>query len=254
MPGLGYRYADDPRDHQFRGVVAPSPAAPAPKPRVFPWKAQPSLNQGNTGTCVGHGIKHWMMSAPIVDTPEAEPSAFDLYRRFVLLDEWPDNDAEAAAPDAGLQSGTSVRAGMKWLKAQGYLKEYVRCYSATTIQAAVTTLTPVPVGTYWTEAMSEPTAEGLVRYDGTGIVGGHCYLCHWYDAARGLFLFQNSWGRTWGVDHPTQGSLKGRRGFFYIPGEDVEHLIRDDGEAWAAREVRRRRPHPAAAAAGEGPA
>lgn len=242
MPGLGYRYADDARDHPFRGVVAPSPAAPAPKPRVFPWKAQPSLDQGETGTCVGHGIKHWMLAAPVVDKAEAEPSAFNLYRAFVLDDEWPQNDREATAPDADLQFGTSVRAGMKWLKANGYIREYVRCYSATTVQVAVKTLTPVPVGTNWSGPMFAPTAEGIVRYDGRDLRGGHCYLCHWFDAARGLFLFQQSWGRGWGVDHPTQRSLKGRRGFFWIPGEDFERLIADDGEAWSGLEVRRRKP------------
>lgn len=242
MPGLGFRYINDPRDHPFRGVVAPSPEASAPKPRVRPWRAQASLNQGETGTCVGHGIKHWLMTAPIVDAYDAGLSPFDLYRRFVVLDEWAQNDAEATAPDGGLVFGTSVRAGMKWLRANGYLKEYVRCYAATTVQVAVRTLTPVPVGTNWTGAMFTPTAEGIVRYDGTDLRGGHCYLCHWYDDHRGLFLFQNSWGHRWGVDHPTQKNLAGTRGFFWMPGEDFEQLIQDDGEAWAGVETRRRRP------------
>ena len=243
MPGLGYRYADDARDHPFRGVIAPSPAAPAPKPRVFPWKAQPSLNQLETGTCVGHGTKHWMLAAPIIDRPEAGPSPYAIYRAVVLLDEWEQNDHEATTPDdADLQFGTSVRAAMKWLKAQGYLKEYVRCYSATQVAVAVRTLTPVLVGTNWSGHMSLPSTEGVVRYQPNFVIGGHCYLVHWFDQARGLFLCQNSWGSTWGVDHPSQRSLRGRRGFFYVPGEDFEGLVRDDGEAWTGVQTRRRRP------------
>ena len=240
MPGLGYRYANDVRDHPFRGVVAPSPEAVPPKPRARPWRAQPSLNQGETGTCVGHGIKHWMLAAPVVDTPEAGPSAFELYRAFLPLDEWAENDAEVWSSDADLQFGTSVRAGMKWLKANGYIKEYVRCYSATQVQIAVKTLTPVPVGTNWSGSMFRPSAAGVVRYDGRDVRGGHCYLCHWYDDRRGLFLFQNSWGHGWGVDHPTQKNLAGTRGYFYLPGEDFERLMADDGEAWAALQLRKR--------------
>ena len=241
MPGLGFVYADDVRDHPFRGVVPPVPGAPAPKPRVRPWQAQASLDQIETSTCVGHGIKHCLMSAPIVDDPDDLPVDGEGRGQIVLLDEWPQNDKEATLPDRELLFGTSVRAGMKWLLAQGLIKEYVRCYSATTVQVAVKTLTTVPVGTNWTGAMFTPTPEGIVRYNGTDVRGGHCFLCHWYDEKRGLFLFQNSWGHTWGVDHPTQKNLKGKRGYFWIPGEDFERLMGDDAEAWAGVELRHKR-------------
>jgi hypothetical protein len=217
-----------------------STSGATPPQRGRPWKAQPSLNQLETGTCVGHGIKHWMLSAPVVEDLDAGPSAYDFYRAFVLDDEWTQNYHGAAAPEKDLVWGTSVRARMKWLKANGYIWEYVRCYSATTVQTAVKTLTPVPVGTNWTRAMFTPTAEGIVRYNAQLIEGGYCYLCHWNDEHRRLFLCQQSWGHTWGVDHPTQKALKGLRGFFWIPGEDFEQLIKDNGEARAGVEVRRR--------------
>jgi hypothetical protein len=239
MPGLGYRWADDARDHPFRGVVAPSPDAVTPRPRVLPWKAQASLDQGNTGTCVGHGARHWMQTAPIVDKPTVGPDAFALYRAAVLVDEWSENDGEAEAPISELQFGTSVRAVMKVFQRLGYLREYVRCYSATTVQVAVRTTTPVLLGTNWSGSMFRPSPEGVVRYDENDVRGGHCYLVHWFDSVRGLFLCQNSWGHTWGVDHPKQRSLKGQRGYFHIPGEDVEVLLREDGEAWTAVELRR---------------
>lgn len=239
MPSLGYNYPpEDARDHPFRALVAPSPEAVALKPRTRPWRAQASLDQGQTGTCCGHGARHWLQTAPIVEASASGPNPFDLYRAAVLVDEFPENDGEATLPDAQLQSGTSVRAVMKVLKAQGYLKEYVRCYSATTMQVAVRGVTPVLIGTNWSRSMFTPTAEGVIRYDEGQIVGGHCYLIHWFDTGRGLFLLQNSWG-AWGADHPTQKNLAGRKGFAYLPGEDMERLIVQEGEAWTAVQSKR---------------
>jgi hypothetical protein len=230
---------DDARDHPLRAVLPPSPAVPPAPVRHRPWQAQPSLDQGATGTCVGHGARHWLQTAPVVDKPAVGPDAYDLYRQAVLVDEFPENDGEATKPNAQLQYGTSVRAVMKVLQARGYLKEYVRAYSAAEVGLAVKSLTPVLIGTNWTRGMFLPTVEGVVRYEGP-VIGGHCTLVHWLDERRGLFLLQQNWGWAWGVDHPTQASLRGKRGFFYVPGEDFERLLADDAEAWTAVEVRRR--------------
>jgi hypothetical protein len=61
------------------------------------------LDQGNTGTCVGHGWKHRLMAAPMVRKAGDKPSAFDIYDAAIKVDEWTDNDN-----DTDRQMGTSA--------------------------------------------------------------------------------------------------------------------------------------------------
>jgi C1A family cysteine protease len=57
-------------------------------------------------------------------------------------------------------------------------------------------------------------------------VGGHAYLINGMDVKRGLARGKNSWGRGWG-----------KAGAFRIPLDDLDRLIREDGEACLALEV-----------------
>ena len=113
MPGFGRRYAPDQRDGNFlmRRMLADARAVTLPARKTWGINAT-ALNQGETGTCVGHAWRNFLRCAPI-RTEKGGPSPFDIYRSAVGKDSWPDNDDEAQLPDAdpGLDFGTSVRAG-----------------------------------------------------------------------------------------------------------------------------------------------
>ena len=194
----------------------------------------PVLDQGSTGTCVGHGGRNWLSAAPLMT--KGGPSAFDIYRGTVPLDEWDDNDFEATAPDSDLQSGTSVLALMKYMKQQGHLKSYLWAESIDDVRAwLLSGLGTLILGVSWLTGMFETDRHGYLRVTGA-IEGGHCLLlCGWNDnkidpvtGELGCAQLFNSWGRGWG-----------RNGRAFIAKSELTTLLFDRelwGEAAAAVE------------------
>jgi hypothetical protein len=207
-----------------------------------------SLDQGTTQTCVGHAWRNFLRCAPI-RTEKKGPSAFDIYRGAVAVDEWDDNDNEATLPDDDprMASGTSVRAGAKVVMQKGRLKSYLWAFALQPAVEWVLTQGPVVLGTDWWSSFDQPDAEGIVQISPRArVVGGHAFLWRGVDTKRALALCTNSWGDDWGIS-----------GEFRIPFRDLERLIADDGEVCTAVEKRlnaknaappRTRTHRAAAA------
>jgi hypothetical protein len=184
------------------------------------WGMGALLDQGDTGTCVGHGHKAGLMASPVRGPgPLMSPTAFDIYRGACHLDPWPDNDNE------DLNIGTSVRAGADFLKKQGLIREYNWAYTADdAIQALM--LGPVVIGVDWYSGMMQVDAEGVIRANGD-IYGGHCVCLLGWDNARGMVIGINSWGRDFG--RILRSGL--RNGRFYLPAEDFRRLMANQGEA-----------------------
>jgi C1A family cysteine protease len=206
--GLGRRHAPDERDRQFhmRSIVAQVPATS----RFY--RTGPVLDQGNTSSCVGHAWRQFLSSAPIMS--KGGPSAFAIYHEAQQVDEW-----EGEGYD-----GTSVRAGARVLTTLRHLQSYVWAWDAATVRDFVLAKSSVVFGTNWYRSMYEPDNAGVVCPGGQ-IAGGHAYLCIGYSQPRGAFRFINSWGRTWADG-----------GRFWMLGEHVDLLLRDEGEACAAVE------------------
>jgi len=184
-----------------------------------------ALDQGNTGTCVGHAWRNFLRCAPI-RTEKTGPSAFDVYRAAVLKDSWSSNDDEAQLPDgdAGLDFGTSVRAGAEAVTGFGILKSYVWAFALQPAVEWVLTQGPVVLGTNWYSSLSQPDAEGIARITANAsVVGGHAYLLRGVDSRRALARCSNSWGDGWG-----------KSGEFFLPFRDLERLIHEDGEVCSA--------------------
>lgn len=172
--------------------------------------------------CVGHGWRNWMNCTPVKDHPNEGPSPFDIYDHAILLDTFPENDH-----DPSRQFGTSVRAGADYLRQLGLIRSYVWGDYADTVADYVLTTSPCVLGTTWYSGMDTPDAEGIVRATGYGR-GGHCYLMHGVDLTRGLAECFNSWG-PWGYKNS---------GHFFLPLEDLDKLIHENGEACDALEKR----------------
>jgi hypothetical protein len=159
MPGFGRRFAADPRDRNYlmRRMLPDARTLALPTRKTWGIN-KTALDQGNTGTCVGHAWRNFLRCAPI-RTVRRDPSPFDIYRSAVLKDPWADNDDEANLPDgdSGLDVGTSVRAGAEAVTGFGLLKSYVWAFE---LQPAVDGCSPrgrscsAPIGT---RAFSVPT-------------------------------------------------------------------------------------------------
>jgi hypothetical protein len=90
--GLGRLPAPDPQDAKYpmRAVL---PREPLPAYRY--WPRMSILDQEQTGTCVAHAWMSLHQGSPVRFKADAAFSAYDLYRRIVLQDEWAENDGTA---------------------------------------------------------------------------------------------------------------------------------------------------------------
>lgn len=234
---FGRRHVVDTRDlnYPMRLLLDPLQANYFPHglaPGTRHYRTGPIWEQGHTGTCVEHGWRAKASAAPIM---QAVPLPhYDLYRKIVLVDEFPDNDSEATAPDDQLQAGTSVRAGAKVLQTMGMVKNYVWAGSVEDIRAwHLAGFGGVVLGTSWQADMMNTDTQGFVSATGS-VVGGHCYAsCGWNDRVKHngrtvpALRCQNSWGAEWG-----------QAGFFWIEQDDLVKLMQDSGEACAAVELK----------------
>ena len=124
-----------------------------------------ALDQGDTGTCVGHAWRNFLRCAPL-QTEKRGPSPFDIYRGCVLKDAWPDNDDESRLPDGDprMDSGTSVRAGAQTVTDFGRLSSYVWAFSLQPAVEWVLTHGLVVLGTNWYSSFMRPDGDGIIRF------------------------------------------------------------------------------------------
>src|SRR3982751_4497425 len=113
--------------------------------RSVPWTRLRVLNQGQTGTCVGHGWRGWYEGEPTTHAAGEGPDAFAIYRKAILLDAWADNDREENLPETQLQCGSSVRAGAQAMQETGFIASYVWATKASEIADYVTRRDGSPV-------------------------------------------------------------------------------------------------------------
>ena len=212
--GLGRLAAPDDRDARFLMAAA----IPSATTRSWRYWNQGGWwgDQGSRPWCVEFSWHHWVADGPVTHGRGPRWDIGQVYREAQMIDEWPGTDYD----------GTSVRAGAKVLQRLGYISEYRWAWDGDTVVRAVLEAGPVVVGTWWTTGLSNPDREGIIRYTGA-VEGGHAYLINGVNTRRGLARVKNSWGRRWG-----------RKGTAWLPLEDLDRLIRDEGEACLAVERR----------------
>jgi hypothetical protein len=221
--GMGRIVAPDSKDRRYPMAAALRPMS-LPKQRYYavPSKLLP-MNQGETGTCVAHAWRAFLLCSPIQCLNAPDP--FSLYRGLILLDEFADNDDEVGKPTEELQFGSSVRGGAKYLQQLGHIKSYVWSRSADEMAAwMLAGHGTIVLGTTWHWGMSDLDSKGFASISG-GDAGGHAYIAIGYSRVHQAFRCLNSWGRDFGD-----------AGRFWIRKADMNRLIKDDGEACAAVE------------------
>lgn len=185
------------------------------------WEEGTVLDQGREGACVGFAWMGELLAAPV--RPDRQPSqelgnalASWYYKRAQKVDQWPGEDYE----------GTSVLAGAKIMKEEGFIESYRWCFDIKDVRDTVITTGPVVIGIPWKAGMYETLPEGLVKVHGKN-VGGHALVITGFDPAmkingrvQPVFRWRNSWGSGYGVD-----------GSGYIRYNDLEELLKQTGEA-----------------------
>ena len=211
---LGRKYVPDDRDFRVDRIHPAHAAAPLPPSAL--WADAAVLDQGDTGTCVGHGWAGWGDSAPVVDS-FVEKDALAIYYEATCLD---------GACDSTYQNGSTVRSGAKAMQNRKRLSAYAFLATLDEIREWLANHGPVVIGADWTNDMFNPDDHGYIRPTG-GVAGGHCFLLIGYDGDT--FRFRNSWGKGWGL-----------AGDFLMASADFQTIltgISDPGEACAAEEL-----------------
>lgn len=223
--GFGRRHQADSRDHDhLMSLHLPEKVQNLPVSKTWGISSE-HLDQGGTSTCVGHALRNFLRCAP-VRTSQPHPSEWDIYRAAVLLDSWKDNDDESELPDndPGMDSGTTVRAGMKGLSQMGLIESYVWAFSLQPAIEWLLTKGPLVIGVNWYDSMMEADASGHISIaPGAKVVGGHSVLLRSANQNRATVGGPNNWGNRWA-----------KKGDFTLSYKDLERLIRENGEVCAA--------------------
>lgn len=186
------------------------------QPRSYTWRCLQVLDQGNEGSCVGHGVAHELIARPSeVHGIDHQYAREKIYWEAQKIDEWQGGSYPGARP---FYEGTSVLAGVKVSKSLGWMHEYRWGFSLDDLILGVGRNGPAVLGINWYSEMYDVDNDGFIHSEGS-IDGGHCILCNAVNIKYGYFTLHNSWGPEWGID----GEAK-------ISFEDMEQLLHEDGE------------------------
>lgn len=179
------------------------------KPRSYTWSCPVVLDQGQEGSCTGHGVAHEAAARPVKVPGITHEIAVQIYKRAQQLDIWPGEDYD----------GSSVLAAMKAGKERGWYAQYRWAFSEEDLALAVGYKGPAVIGVNWYEGMCGPDTQGLIQVTGN-VYGGHCVLVNGINIKKSLYRIHNSWGMKWGIN-----------GECFISRSDMKRLLQEDGEA-----------------------
>lgn len=210
----------DPRNNAYR--IAMEATSPARWDLSVWWAPGVTLDQGQEGSCVGHGVVGEYLASPVRGkfVRENRPGpyyaevgheeAVKVYNRAKQIDEW-----EGVNYD-----GTSVRAGLLVSREHGWCTGFRWAKTMNEVRQGLDE-GPVVIGVDWHEQMYSTTRDGMVHIGGR-FVGGHCLILTGYSKKYGaqgpVFRWQNSWGPSYGIN-----------GVGYIKPSDLQMIMFDAG-------------------------
>ena len=211
-------YPDVTKTHWWKGFNYLELAKKALNPPIITsvtewYNAEPILDQGNTGHCVGFSGAQWGNTLPF-DDQYVNQDGHDLYYECKVIEGEPKQE-----------NGAYVRSLAEALLARKRITVYAFAETVDDAIAFIQQKGPVVFGTVWLNNMFDPDADGLVHATGAE-AGGHAYLANGYDSDKNQFLFINSWSDQWGVN-----------GHFKMSKSDAEKLFAEYGEIMAAVEL-----------------
>lgn len=187
------------------------------KPRSYSWSCAQCLDQGNEGACVGFGITHELIARPApVQGLDDKFAREKIYWPAQKIDDWFGGAYPGARP---FYEGTDMKSGLKIVTGLGYCDEYRWAFSFDEFLLGVGYNGPAIVATNWYEGMEKIDENGFIHPTGR-VRGRHCYVFLSVDIKKKRAKMHNSWGLRFGIN-----------GEAYVPFDEVEVLLKHQGEA-----------------------
>lgn len=190
--------------------------------RSYTWKldAKVMLDQGNQGSCVGHGWAHELLARPAAVPGVSHDKAVSIYYNAQRLDVFKGGEFPGAE---SFSEGSSVLAGAKATMITGLIGGYYWAFTFNDFLLALSRRGPAVVGTNWHRDMNTPGEDGAIHASGSTL-GGHCYLVCGINVKTRMLTIANSWGTSWGI-----------YGKAYISFDDMELLLSNGVACFASR-------------------
>jgi hypothetical protein len=203
----GFKQEPDSRDGKYPLSAVLGRSKPTVRSRYH--RPGVILNQFTNPFCVGFSCQQLLQSEPI---PQKGKTGTWIYREAKKIDEF--------GPRV---EGTSVRAGLSVLKANGLIDSFFWAKNSKQVIDYLLKHGPVVAGTPWFSNMNSPNRDGVVSPTGRP-EGGHAYLIIGANLHTGMLHCVNSWGIGYGI-----------YGMFSITMKDFDKLMKN-GVAAAAIE------------------
>lgn len=167
----------------------------------------PALDQSPYGQCV---------AATGVDIANAHPMHRLFSRRKTIADAlrwytWATNNDGAPGGMPGQDTGTTLDAVAKIMRAEGVIKEWRWIFTWDQFNAELQER-PVAIGTDWDHSMFHPDKNGFIVPDGDS-AGGHQTSIYQY-LGDDIYRGRNHWKPSWGIN-----------GDYLIHGADLRSLL-----------------------------
>ncbi|HXI13711.1 MAG TPA: hypothetical protein VNM92_13865 [Thermoanaerobaculia bacterium] len=176
----------------------------------------PILDQGQEGACTGFAAAGVVNCGPRTHKPSlTNTQARGLYKLAQRFDEWPGDAYEGSSVD-----GTALA-----LRSLGRITKFEWARDIETGVRAVLIKGPTMLGVDWTSGMMGADADGFIRATGD-VVGGHAIA--WVGVNRKAEYRRpqsSAMLKGWAKLQQSWGVSRGRRGFVFIPLEDLARLI-----------------------------
>lgn len=186
-------------------------------PRSYTWRCNEWFDQGTEGACVGFSLGHELSARPAeVRGLTYDYLVKDVYHEAQKIDPWSGGSYPGASP---FYEGTSVLAGVKVLHKRGFFGSYRWAFGINDLVMGLGYNGPAVLGINWYSGMYEPDNNGFIKPTGY-VAGGHAILARAINVKKGYITLRNSWGKNWGIN-----------GDCYISIEDMDKLLRENGEA-----------------------
>jgi len=185
--------------------------------RSYTWRCNEYFDQGREGACVAYALGHELAARPAEVTGINDPWLKQtIYWEAQKIDPWEGGAYPGAVP---FYEGTSVLAGVKTLHKKNLFKEYRWAFGINDLLNGLGHNGPSVLGINWYQGMYNPDEKGFIKPSGR-VMGGHAILARAVNIREEKITLRNSWGSGWGLS-----------GDCYISFEDLDRLLREEGEA-----------------------